>query len=89
MMTRHIAEQELPRYEGSRSLSVGRGPDTFFFMRAFPDIQSREPLKAQFYDSELWKGQLEDILLPMLENPRALKAKPPRVAIRSSRCRLL
>ena len=43
-------------------------PDTFFFMRAFPDIQSREPLKAQFYDSELWKGELEDILLPMLEN---------------------
>ncbi len=43
-------------------------PDTFFFMRAFPDLQSREPLKAQFYDSELWKAELEPILLPMLEN---------------------
>jgi hypothetical protein len=42
--------------------------DTFFFMRAFPDLQSREPLKAQFYGSELWKGELEHILLPMLEN---------------------
>jgi hypothetical protein len=31
-------------------------PDTFFVMRAFPDLQSREPLKAQFYDGELWKA---------------------------------
>ena len=42
-------------------------PDTFFFMRGFPDIASREPMKAQFYESELWKGELENVLLPMLE----------------------
>lgn len=42
-------------------------PDTFFFMRGFPDIQSREPMKAQFYEGELWKGELENILMPMVE----------------------
>ena len=42
-------------------------PDTFFFMRGFPDLPSREPLKAEFYESELWKGELENIVMPMLE----------------------
>ena len=50
-----------------RFLSV-EDPDTFFFMRGFPDLQSREPLKAQFYESELWKKELEHVLLPMLES---------------------
>jgi len=43
-------------------------PDTFFFMRGFPDLASREPMKAKFYDGELWKGELENILMPMLES---------------------
>jgi NIPSNAP len=38
-------------------------PDTFFFMRGFPDLPSREPMKAKFYDGELWKRELENILL--------------------------
>jgi hypothetical protein len=37
-------------------------------MRGFPDITSREPMKAKFYEGELWKGELENILLPMLDN---------------------
>lgn len=41
--------------------------DTFFFMRAFPDLPSREPMKAKFYEGELWKRELEQKLLPMLE----------------------
>ncbi|HKE30584.1 MAG TPA: NIPSNAP family protein [Candidatus Angelobacter sp.] len=41
--------------------------DTFFFMRGFPDLQSREPMKAKFYEGELWKSELENILMPMLE----------------------
>jgi hypothetical protein len=43
-------------------------PDTFFFMRGFPTLQDREPMKAQFYEGELWKSELENILMPMLEN---------------------
>jgi hypothetical protein len=36
-------------------------------MRGFPDLPSREPMKAQFYEGPLWKGELEKVLMPMLE----------------------
>ena len=42
-------------------------PDTFFWMRGFSDITSREPMKAKFYEGELRKGEPEKILLPMLD----------------------
>ena len=42
-------------------------PDTFFFMRGFPDVASPEPMKARFYEGEPWKSELESILMPMLE----------------------
>ena len=42
-------------------------PDTFFFMRGFPDLASREPMKAKFYEGELWKRELENLLMPMIE----------------------
>jgi NIPSNAP len=42
-------------------------PDTFFFMRGFPDLPSREPMKEKFYEGQLWKRELENLLLPMLE----------------------
>ena len=32
--------------------------DTLFFMRGFPDLASREPMKALFYEGALWKGEL-------------------------------
>lgn len=41
--------------------------DTFFFMRGFPDLESREPMKAKFYEGELGKRELEDVLMPMIE----------------------
>ena len=43
-------------------------PDVFFFMRGFPDLASREPMKSRFYDGPLWKTELESVLLPMLES---------------------
>lgn len=42
-------------------------PDIFFFMRGFPDLDSREPMKARFYEGELWKNELEHLLMPMLD----------------------
>ena len=42
-------------------------PDVFFFMRGFPDLASREPMKAKFYEGTLWKGELEGVLMPMLD----------------------
>jgi hypothetical protein len=41
--------------------------DTFFFMRGFPDSASRDPMKEKFYEGELWKNELEAILMPMIE----------------------
>jgi hypothetical protein len=42
-------------------------PDAFFFMRGFPDLPSREPMKAKFYEGKLWKEELESLLMPMLD----------------------
>lgn len=36
-------------------------PDTFFFMRGFPDPASREPRKAKFYEGEFGKRVPENI----------------------------
>jgi hypothetical protein len=36
-------------------------------MRGFPDVASREPMKAKFCEGELWSSELEDVLMPMLE----------------------
>ncbi len=43
-------------------------PDVFFWMRGFPDLASRDAMKSTFYDGPLWKGELEDIMMPMLEH---------------------
>jgi hypothetical protein len=42
-------------------------PDRFFFMRGFPDLESRDRLKGEFYGGSLWKERLEALLLPMLD----------------------
>ena len=52
-------------------------PDTFFFMRGFPDIASREPMKARFYEGELWKRELENILMPMIEKYEVVVVEVP------------
>jgi NIPSNAP protein len=57
-------------------------PDTFFFMRGFPDLQSREPMKAQFYEGELWKRELEAILMPMVDKYDVVLIDDPEGQIR-------
>ena len=57
-------------------------PDTFFFMRGFPDLASREPMKAQFYEGELWKRELEEILMPMLDKYDVVLVEDPEGQIR-------
>lgn len=52
-------------------------PETFFFMRGFPDIPSREPMKAKFYEGELWKRELENVLMPMLDKYEAVLVDDP------------
>ncbi|HXX27269.1 MAG TPA: NIPSNAP family protein [Terriglobales bacterium] len=52
-------------------------PDTFFFMRGFPDLTSLEPMKAKFYEGELWKVELEKVLMPMLEKYTVVVVEDP------------
>ena len=73
---RHWQEFDPTRY------SAIEDPETFFFMRGFPDLQSRESMKAQFYEGPLWKGELEGILLPMLEGYQVVVVDDPDGQIR-------
>lgn len=57
-------------------------PDVFFFLRGFPDAASREPMKAQFYEGALWKGELENVLMPMLEKYEVVLVDDPEGLIR-------
>jgi hypothetical protein len=57
-------------------------PDSCFFMRGFPDLASREPMKAKFYDGDLWKGELEAIVMPMLEKYDVVVVDDPAGLIR-------
>jgi hypothetical protein len=42
-------------------------PDAFFWMRGFPDAAVRDAMKSAFYDSPLWKEDLEKTLFPLLD----------------------
>jgi hypothetical protein len=57
-------------------------PDTFFFMRGFPDLPSREPMKAKFYEGELWKRELESVLMPMLDKYEVVLVEDPEGQVR-------
>jgi NIPSNAP len=41
--------------------------NTFFWMRAFPDLKSRARMRDEFYEGKLWKEELEHKLMPILE----------------------
>ena len=56
--------------------------DCFFFMRGFPDLASREPMKAKFYEGELWKTELEQVLMPMIEKYEVVLVDDPAGLIR-------
>jgi quercetin dioxygenase-like cupin family protein len=40
--------------------------DTFVWLRAFPDAESREPMKEAFYRGPLWLDELEAQLMPLI-----------------------
>jgi len=57
-------------------------PDAFFFMLGFPNLESREPMKAKFYEGELWKRELEHVLMPMLDKYEVVLVDDPNNLIR-------
>jgi hypothetical protein len=57
-------------------------PDVFFFMRGFPDLASREPMKSRFYEGALWKDELEAMMMPMIERYDVVLVEDPDGLIR-------
>jgi quinol monooxygenase YgiN len=41
-------------------------PDTFVWLRAFPDAASREPLREAFYGGRPWVEELEPLIMPLI-----------------------
>jgi hypothetical protein len=41
--------------------------DTFFWMRAFPDLKGRDRMRDEFYAGKLFREDLEKNHVPMLE----------------------
>ncbi len=83
LRTRSVpAHREIGMTIAGPFLSV-EDPDTFFFMRGFPDLESREPMKAQFYEGELWKRELESVLMPMIDRYEVVVVDgPPEMMLR-------
>jgi hypothetical protein len=46
-------------------------------MRGFPDLPSRAVLKARFYEGELWKSELENLLMPMIDKYEVVLVEDP------------
>jgi NIPSNAP len=43
-------------------------PNKFVWLRGFPSLEGRDEMKNAFYESDLWKKELEAIAMPMLES---------------------
>ena len=43
-------------------------PNKFVFLRGFPSMGDLHRMKEEFYEGELWKEELEQIAMPMLES---------------------
>jgi heme-degrading monooxygenase HmoA len=43
-------------------------PNKFVFLRGFPSMEDVQPMKDAFYGGKLWKEELEQILMPMIES---------------------
>jgi hypothetical protein len=53
-----------------------------FWMRGFPDIASRDSMTGKFYGGELWKRELSDALLPIMEKYDVVTVEVPEGTVR-------
>ena len=51
--------------------------DTFFWMRGFPDAIARDKMRNEFYEGEIWKNELQVVLLPILEKYEVVLVEDP------------
>jgi hypothetical protein len=52
-------------------------PNKFVWLRGFPSPDERERMKSAFYESELWKNELESIAMSMLESYDVILCETP------------
>lgn len=43
-------------------------PNRFVFLRSFPSLDERERMKDAFYGGELWKNELEAVMMPLIDS---------------------
>jgi hypothetical protein len=43
-------------------------PNKFVFLRSFPSLEERDRIKNAFYGGELWKNELEQLAMPLLDS---------------------
>jgi hypothetical protein len=51
-------------------------------MRGFPDLASREPMTAKFHEGDVWKNELENVLMPTIEKYDVVLVDDPTSSIR-------
>jgi hypothetical protein len=56
-----------------------------FLSADFPTYLRVQPMKATFYEGELWKRELENVLLPMLEKYTVVLVEDPEGLVRWQR----
>ena len=66
----------------SRPFLSVEDPNVFFWMRGFPDLATRDAMKETFYEGPLWKNELEDIMMPMLEHYDVVLVEADESAVR-------
>ncbi len=79
--TRSIpAHAEIGMKIGGPFLPSGSG--YLLLLRGFPDLASRKTDESRFYEGELWKSELEAILLPLLDTYEVVLVDDPDGRIR-------
>jgi hypothetical protein len=48
-----------------------------FWMRGFSDIASRDSMTGKFYGGELWRRELSDVIMPILEKYDVVTVEVP------------
>ena len=43
-------------------------PNKFVWLRMFDSIEERTRLKSLFYEGDLWKNEMESVVMPMLDS---------------------
>lgn len=70
---RFFEERSAPALQAHGMKVVGpmvdlENPNKFVFLRGFPSMEDLHRMKEEFYEGDVWKNELEQIAMPMLES---------------------